>query len=158
MRRFSLIIAVIILFVSLFLLFDKLFTPQPIQIVLQSGQEVTTQTSDYFTLTETILLIVCSFLIGTTATYLFYNSDSVTLLRQPKEGGRYDAVLPLLREDEKKVVIALRDSKGEMLQNRLVLKLNLPKVKMSRVLTSLERKRLVVKERSGLTNKIRLVD
>ena len=157
MKRFSMIIAVIVLIVSLFLLFDKLFTPQPIQIMLETGQEVTSQTADYFSLTETIMLIVCSFLIGTAATYLFFNADKTMLLPAKESKKRYDDVLPLLKEDEKKAIIALRDSNGEMLQNKLVLKLNLSKVKVTRVLSGLERKRLIVKERSGLTNNIKLL-
>ena len=48
------------------------------------------------------------------------------------------------------------DSKGQMLQNALVLKTSLSKVKMTRVLASLERKKLIVKERHGLTNRIKL--
>ncbi len=88
MKKFVSIIAIIVLIVSLVLLFDKLFTPQPIQIVLESGQEVTTQAADYFTLTEVILLIVCSFLIGMTATFLFYNAEN----NEIKSEWRSDAV------------------------------------------------------------------
>jgi hypothetical protein len=76
MVRFRVIFSVIILIVALFLLFDKLFTPQPIQITLESGQEITTSTADYFTLMEVMLLIICSFLIGTASTYLFYNANA----------------------------------------------------------------------------------
>jgi uncharacterized membrane protein len=43
-----------------------------------------------------------------------------------------------------------------MLQNALVLKTGMTKVKMTRVLSSLERKGLVLKERHGLTNRIKL--
>jgi len=173
MKRFMSIISVIVLIVSLVLLFDKLFTPQPIQIVLESGQEVTTQTADYFTLTEVILLIVCSFLIGMTATFLFYNAEKneiksderrekekkpVTKENELKEKveNKYETILPLLKDDEKRFLIALKESNGEMLQNKLVLKLNLSKVKVTRVLWSLERKGLIVKERNGLTNNIKL--
>ncbi len=158
MKRYFAIISVIVLIASLILLFDKLFTPQPIQIVLQSGQEITTQTADYFSLSEAILLIVCAFLIGTTATYLFYNADGVRIPRlHKKEGKSYDSILPLLKDDEKRVVIALRDANGEMLQNKLVVKLNLSKVKITRVISSLQSKNLIVKERNGLTNNIRLM-
>ena len=165
MKKISVMVCIIILIVSLVLLFDKLFTPQPIQIVLESGQEVTTQTSNYFSLTETILLIVCSFLIGTTATYLFYNAEQKPVLKVaqktislvPEAGhSKYETVLPLLKDEEKKVMIALKESNGEMLQNKLVVKLNLSKVKITRLISSLEQKNLIVKERNGLTNNIKL--
>ena len=75
MPKFTIIVSIVLLIAALVLLFDKLFTPQPIQITLQSGQEVTTSTPEYFSLTEVLLMIVSTFLIGTAATYLFYNSD-----------------------------------------------------------------------------------
>jgi uncharacterized membrane protein len=180
MKNFLRIFAIIILIVSIVLLFDKLFTPQPIQIVLQSGEEITTQNSNYFTLMETILLIICAFLIGTTTTYLFYNSDK-NVIKLPEKSekevvetiakitrnpalavadnyaDKYETILPLLKDDEKKVIVALREAGGTMLQNQLVLKMNLSKVKITRLIASLESKNLVAKERNGLTNCVRLI-
>ncbi|MFA6462114.1 MAG: hypothetical protein WCV90_07665 [Candidatus Woesearchaeota archaeon] len=173
MKKLGLILAVIVLIASLVLLFDKLFTPQPIQIVLQSGKEITTQGADYFTINEVLLLIVCAFFIGTAATYLFYNSDKGTikevlsptetvqvspplLIDASSKEDHYEKILPLLKEDEKRAVILLREAGGEMLQNQLVLKLNESKVKVTRVIASLEEKNLIVKDRNGLTNCIKL--
>jgi uncharacterized membrane protein len=157
MKGYKIIIAIIILIASLVILFDKLFTPQPIQIVLQSGEEIATQNSDYFTMAETLLLVVCSFMIGGTALYLYYNSDKINLIRPEKvEQEKHKHILPLLKDGEKQVYHALVENKGEMLQNKLVLKLNISKVKVTRILSSMERKKLIVKERRGLTNNIRL--
>ncbi len=168
------IIAIILLIASLILLVDKIFTPQPIQIVLQSGQEITTQGAEYFTLTEALLLIVCAFFIGATATYLFYNSDkemikNVVITETTSEPAiipvslppmvvkdKYEDLLPLLKDDEKRAVLILRENNGQMLQNQLVLKLNESKVKVTRVIASLESKNLIEKERNGLTNNIKL--
>jgi uncharacterized membrane protein len=160
MSRFKVIMAVAVLAASMFLLVDKLFAPQPIQIILETGQEVATQGSSYFALSEVLLLIVTSFLIGTTSTYLFFNSEADRLLSVFKKPGepenKYDLVIPLLKGDEQKVFLELRNSGGEVLQNALVLKLGFSKVKVTRILSSLEGKNLVVKERYGLTNRIRL--
>ena len=163
MKKFTIIIAMVLLLASLIVLVDKLFTPQPIQIVLESGQEITTQTANYFSLTETILLLICSFIIGTTATYLFYNSDTFTAIKSIEKEveslsvKNYDTILPLLKEEEKKVILLLQESQGEILQNKLVLALNLPKVKVTRLLASLEKKNLIIKHRNGLTNNIKLI-
>lgn len=158
MKRFSTLIATVILIASIFLLFDKLFSPQPIQIILETGQEVNTQTSDYFTLNEVLLMLVCSFLIGTAAIYLFYNSDKEKIVRmfEPKKEEKYEVIIPLLKDDEKKVVLELRKNNGEIMQNSLVLSLGFSKVKITRILAGLERKNLIVKERYGFTNKIRM--
>lgn len=160
MKQFKIIISIVILIASIFLLFDKLFTPQPIQIILETGQEVTTFGSDYFSLTDSLLLIVSSFLIGSVTIYLFYNSDTKEVIKSFRKENRmkekYEMVIPLLSKDERSVFQELINSNGEMLQNALVLKSGLSKVKMTRILYRLEKKNLIVKERHGLTNKIKL--
>ena len=160
MNRFKVILSIVILIVSVLLLFSKLFSSQPITIVLETGQEVSTLASDYFSLTDALLLIASSFLIGSVTIYLFYNSDTKEVIKSfRKESGikeRYGMVIPLLRAEEKRIFEELIKSDGEMLQNALVLKTGMTKVKMTRVLSSLERKGLVLKERHGLTNRIKL--
>ena len=161
MPKFSVVISIAVLVASLVLLFSMLFTPQPIQIILQSGQEITTDTPEYFTLPEVLLLVTCSFLIGTAATYLFYNSERV------KEAGRHEhppkhdpesfrSIMPLLKDNEKSVIKALLESNGEMPQNKLASILGISKVKATRLLYRLEQKNLIIKQRHGITNMIRL--
>ena len=163
MPKFTIYVSIVLLIAALVLLFDKLFTPQPIQITLQSGQEVTTTTPEYFSLTEALLMITSAFIIGTAATYLFYNSNGaknpVAITKQqqaPKPNEIYDRLLPLLKADEKHAIAALRDNNGEMQQNKLAAKLGVSRVKATRILYGLERKNLITKERYGLTNKIKL--
>lgn len=62
----------------------------------------------------------------------------------------------MLKSDEKKVFLEILKTKGEILQNKLVVQTGLSKVKITRVLTSLQNKNLVMKERYGITNKIKL--
>ncbi|MCX9025719.1 MAG: hypothetical protein OIN85_06435 [Candidatus Methanoperedens sp.] len=76
-----------------------------------------------------------------------------------KEGAQLiEAVLTALEGDEKKLVKEIADHGGEMLQNELVLSLNFSKAKVSRMLTDLEKRGLVVKKQYGLTNKVALAD
>lgn len=82
---------------------------------------------------------------------------SGTLPSDKEAKEKYELVLPLLKSDEKKVLVALKEAGGEMLQNKLVLKLNLSKVKVTRLLSSLQTKNLIIKERNGLTNNIKLI-
>jgi uncharacterized membrane protein len=160
MKNFKIIISIVILTTSIFLLFNKLFTPQPIQIILETGQEVTTLGSDYFSLSDALLLVVSSFLIGSLTIYLFYNSDTKDVIKSFRKENRkkekYEMVIPLLRKEERDVFQEIINSSGGMLQNALVLKSGLSKVKMTRILSGLESKNLIVKERHGLTNKIKL--
>ena len=161
MPRFRIFISLVVLIASLVLLFDKLFTPQPIQITLQSGQEITTSTPEYFSLTEALLLTISAFLVGTASTYLFYNSDRAKILNQKSNTPEsnvnvYDAILPLLKTDEKQAIKLLLENNGELQQNKLAVKLNISKVKATRILYGLEQKNLITRERHGLTNMVRL--
>jgi hypothetical protein len=102
MAKFASYIAVTILVAGLFLVFSRLFAPQPIQIMLQTGQEVTSPNAEFFSLAETLLLIIASFLMGAAATYLFYNSDGAAAPKQlPHKpelaGNRHEIILPLLK-------------------------------------------------------------
>ena len=160
MPKFTFFLSIVILISALVLLFDKLFTPQPIQITLQSGQEITTSTADYFSLTEVLLLIISAFLIGTTATYLFYNSDRAKTTKQEltleSSAKAYDTILPLLKTDERRVITSLLETDGEMHQNKLAAKLSISKVKATRILHRLEQKDLIIKKRQGFTNMVKL--
>ncbi len=152
----------IILITALLLIFDRLINPPQIQIILETGQEVTTQGENYFSLPEVLLLIISSFLIGTASTYLFYNSEPKKIIQliRPKEdktiNEQYLKITPLLKTDEQKVFSEIINSKGEVLQNKLVAKTGLGKVKITRILANLQRKDLLTKERYGFTNKIKL--
>lgn len=160
--EFKTIIAMVILTTTSFLVFDRLFSPQQIQIILETGQEVTTQGENYFLLSEVLLLIISSFLIGTTATYLFYNSEPKKIIQliNPKTNKtiqeQYARITPLLKTDEKKVFSEIINAKGEILQNKLVVQTKLSKVKITRILANLQRKDMITKERYGFTNKIKL--
>jgi uncharacterized membrane protein len=161
MPKFSIMISIIVLIVCLFLLFNKLFTPQPLQITLQTGQEISTSTSEFFSFPETILLIISAFLVGMASTYLYFNSDKVKLINESNKNKfdkhSYDLLIPLLKNDEKQVVHVLINSNGEILQNKLVEKLGHSKVKTTRILFRLEKKKLITKHRFGLTNKVFLI-
>lgn len=160
MKQFKVIISIVILVVSLFLVINQLFTPQPIQIILETGQEVVTQTSEYFSIFQVLILVIASFLMGSTAIYLYFKSETDEFLKslsqKKKIENKYEMVVPLLKGDEKRIFQDIIDAKGEMLQNALVLKTGTTKVRMTRALASLENKNLILKERYGLTNKIKL--
>jgi DNA-binding HxlR family transcriptional regulator len=88
-----------------------------------------------------------------------HNTDMPVIAEHVKEGAQLiEAVLTALEGDEKKLVKEIADHGGEMLQNELVLSLNFSKAKVSRMLTDLEKRGLVVKKQYGLTNKVALSD
>jgi uncharacterized membrane protein len=66
------------------------------------------------------------------------------------------AVVKLLDEDEKLLYLRLRDQNREVLQRDIVRWGTFSAAKVSRLLDRLERKGLAVRERHGMTNRVRL--
>jgi uncharacterized membrane protein len=72
-------------------------------------------------------------------------------------GGEVEGlVLRLLDGDERRMFLALKDAGGESLQKDLIEKTKMSNAKVTRVLDRLEDKGLIVKERHGMTNKVRI--
>ncbi len=65
-------------------------------------------------------------------------------------------VLRLLNGDERTVFRTIKESGGEVLQRDIVLTTKMSEAKVSRVLDRLVEKGLVVKERNGMGNKVRI--
>jgi len=66
------------------------------------------------------------------------------------------AVVRTLDEDERRLYLQIRESGGTALQRDLVASGAFSKAKVTRLLDKLERKGLVVRERYGATNRVRL--
>lgn len=65
-------------------------------------------------------------------------------------------VLRLLEGDERRMFLAIRDAGGEALQKDLIENTKMSNAKVTRVLDKLEERGLIVKERHGMTNKVRI--
>ncbi|MEM5812676.1 MAG: hypothetical protein QW286_03080 [Candidatus Aenigmatarchaeota archaeon] len=159
MKRFKVVLSVVVLVVSLSVLVNQLLAPQPIQIILETGQEINTQNPEYFSIYQVLVLVIASFITGSTTIYLYFSSEldeMLNSLKSRKQEKSYEMLISLLKGDEKRVFQEILRSKGEMLQNSLVLKTGLTKVRVTRALAGLERKNLIIKERYGLTNRIKI--
>ncbi len=66
------------------------------------------------------------------------------------------AVVKALGEDERRLYLQIREGGGQALQRDLVASGAFSKAKVTRLLDKLERKGLVVRERFGATNRVRL--
>ncbi len=154
-QHYKLVICAIIFIISIVILVDKTFTTAPIQISLESGHEVITQDSHYYNIMEVILLIICAFLIGLTTMYIYQNSEKSIrdkfLIARKKEK---TLINTFLKGNEKTIYELIRSSNQGILQNALVKKTGLSKVKITRIIRKLELKGLIKKERYGITNKI----
>lgn len=66
-------------------------------------------------------------------------------------------LVKLLDEDERRMYLEIRDHGGSILQRDLVELRTFSKAKVTRLLDKLERRGLVVRERHGMTNRVRIV-
>lgn len=88
------------------------------------------------------------------------NKGGPEALRETSDSSTADAenglVLRLLSGDERTIFRTIRDAGGEVLQRDIVTTTKMSEAKVSRVLDKLVEKGLVVKERNGMGNKIRI--
>lgn len=62
--------------------------------------------------------------------------------------------LDILEPNDKKILTTIIENKGEMNQNSLSKSLKINKVKMSRIISRMEDKGILIKEKNGMTNKL----
>ncbi len=90
-------------------------------------------------------------LIGSFVYYAMFPKIQETDKRVAEDS---QVLLDMLQSDEKTIIKQLVDNKGETLQSKLSRKFG--KVKTFRVIESLKRRGIVVKEQYGKTNKVKL--
>ena len=66
------------------------------------------------------------------------------------------ATLNFLDQDQRKIVKVIIDNNGEILQSALVKKTDLSRVSISRNISDLEKKGILIKKQSGMTNTIKI--
>lgn len=126
-------------------------------------------------LPETIIVFVSLFILiaalvaGTAAAYLFMSRVPTPASTAPgsvdvpphtdaSPTGRelHEFVLRLLDGDERRLMRVILESRGDVLQRDLVAATAFSDAKVSRLLDRLEERGLVVRERQGMTNRVRV--
>lgn len=155
MNRRAYVGAAILLILSTIVLVDKLFAPRPIQILMDGGQALQMEGTSVFTLQDVFILVLSAWVSGAMVVYLLLwarGEEMITADERP-ETTPEDA-LRLIEGDERRLYQRILDSGGEILQKDLVLESDFNKVKVTRLLDKLEEKRLILRVRHGMTNRI----
>ena len=97
--------------------------------------------------TETIISLIIALIIGIIISFYLFKAE--------KKDEVYNIVKKTLSEDEKKVLDEIKKT-GEITQDSLRFRLGWSKAKISTILTNLDKKGLVQRERVGKTYKIYL--
>lgn len=116
-----------------------------------------------------LFILITALVAGTAAAYLFMSrvptvpptspgstAASPAVPSAPGGPGLEGLVLRLLDGDERRLMRVIVESRGDVLQRDLVSRTAFSDAKVSRLLDRLEERGLVVRERQGMTNRVRL--
>lgn len=111
-----------------------------------------------------LFILISALIAGIAAAYLFLARSQTTAAPAAPPPATADARAPeledlavrLLDGDERRLMRAIVEAKGDILQRDLVRGTAFSDAKVSRLLDRLEERGLVVRERHGMTNRIRL--
>ncbi len=150
-----LIIGISILIIAVIILFNQGMT----DIVAENcshGPEC----SMYRTIkTQTYLSLTIALFVMVIGLFLIFSKENERIIikkikpaamLEPREFDKKS--LENLNEDEKKVMNLLLENKGNIYQSDIIEKTNLNKVKITRILDSLEAQNLIERKRRGMTN------
>ncbi len=111
----------------------------------------------YIILEKTVSIILLLFFIISVSSgliILIISSLRILKLFQNIEKEEIKINLDYLSDDEKFIINLILKNKGSMLQNKIVNESGMTKVKVSRIISSLESKGFIEKRRRGVTNEI----
>ncbi|HPR41790.1 MAG TPA: MarR family transcriptional regulator [Candidatus Methanofastidiosa archaeon] len=150
----------------------KLFLRSSLQIVIEGEQISSHNIGSVFTFQDVAVLLVASFLMGITLSYLLISMGHATReqtvrTEQPISTNAAEVVLNERKKNWENTALSLGgqeamiydlliSSDGIMLQSDIVSALNISKSTVSRILDLLESKGLVEKRRRGMGNLIML--
>lgn len=105
-----------------------------------------------------VIIVIISSLglfVGIATYYILSNN----YLKEKKEiKGDLIKILDILDEEDKTILKRIIENNGEINQSYLTKSLNLDKVKVSRIISKMEEKNILKKEKNGMTNKLILED
>jgi uncharacterized membrane protein len=94
---------------------------------------------------------------GQPSTVEVQSEDALAVGEEPLASEEEEDALASLPEDEHKLYMIISDAGGEMLQMHIVSSGVFSKAKVTRLLDKLEGRGLVVRERHGMTNRVRII-
>ena len=143
-----LLIGVLIYF-AIFSILKPFFITEPTPVMSMMSQMIGSDminfSSGYSTTMNLISLIIAIGIAIIVSFYLF-KSDKID---------EYSIIRKALSEDEKRILDEIKKT-GEITQDSLRFRLNWSKAKVSTILTNLDRKNLIQRERTGKTYKVYL--
>ena len=166
-----------LLFLSAYMLINKLLLPSTVQIMVQNGETTVKEIPNLYTITDSLIIAVSSFLLGISSYYLLIFKSEVGQKRGESiqeigmdvekdclNSDKYitdkntaDNLLNILKGNEQKIIKELLEGE-EMNQAELAARIDIPKSTLSRTLQDLERRRLIIRYDNGMSKMVKLAD
>ena len=147
--------AEVLLILCIVLIYDLLTGIDPMNVTLESGESIAVGGSS-FDYMDAIMFIITSFVAGASFAFLFLSGEETEDTSTPQKERAPPDIALLLTPDERKVYKKIQENEGQMLQKDLVAEMPFGGVKVSRIITRLEKKGVAVRYKHGLTNRIAL--
>ncbi len=140
------ILVVVIFYFIIFLILKPFLITQPVSMTEMMNKVIRGDTaSSLINLVSFIIALV----IGVIVSFYLFREQKETRSRE------YEITNKILSDDEKKILNEIKKAK-EITQDSLRFRLNWSKAKISTILTNLDRKGVVQRERTGKTYKVYL--
>ena len=167
-----------LLVLSAFLLINKLLLPTTVQIMVMDGTTTLKEIPNLYTIKDCILIAASSFLLGACIVHLlsvkpepdmrldhttaqtFDNAvthPAVPDLNPEIEPDKIENILNALKGNEQRILKELNDS-GEMNQAELAARIDIPKSTLSRTLSDMEHRGLIIRYENGMSKMVKLAD
>ncbi|WP_406657606.1 hypothetical protein V7O62_03360 [Methanolobus sp. ZRKC2] len=183
-EKTKLIISAGILILTVVIVTSTLLQDAPVVIQVEGESFKIIEIPYSYTTGEAYLLLICGFFSGFACYHVFtdlkirpFTKERVLPIEEKTiitpqtpdtceqkaesistSPGMKEVLLMALEGDERKVVQTIIENSGYILQNELVNRLDFSKAKTSRILSNLEKKRIISKQKYGLTNCISLTE
>ncbi|MDP3765956.1 MAG: MarR family transcriptional regulator [Nanoarchaeota archaeon] len=149
--KIALIILIAIVgYFLIFLIISSLLTPKQTPMMQMMNEMIGTNMMSFST-TNSIIINLVSLVFGAGLGFL----TSLHLFRTQAEDEEYTILRKALSDDEKKILDEIKRA-GEITQDSLRFRLEWSKAKISTILTNLDKRGLIQRERIGKTYKVYL--
>lgn len=140
------ILVIAVSYFIIFLIIKPFFITQPTSMSEMMNRVIRGDTSS--TLINLFSLII-ALIIGVIISFYLFKQDKT------REEDKFNIIKKVLSEDEKKILAEVKKS-GEITQDSLKFRLDWSKAKISTILTNLDKKGVIQRERTGKTYRVYL--
>lgn len=143
------ILLMMLFIISLYTLFSKLLWPSTLEIsYINATGRITNTFPSVFSYAEALLMVVAGVIFGASVSYLLYSQEPKVFPKGEIKG---------LSSTEKRIYDILSQKDGLIFQNELLTEMGIPKSTLTVTLDRMDAKKILRRERRGMSNVVVLL-